>query len=134
LADERLAPTARIAASAADKPWTEALSAVLAPLGLAWRAVDARTIEITSLEHDRLHPETALYRLAAGANADAASLIAQVEQIVSETNADHPAGAPAAPVASDYDVAHRLLIVRLPAAAHRRLAAWLAEQSLLAPR
>jgi hypothetical protein len=130
LARERLTPQTRIAAGATDQPWAEALDAVLTPLGLAWRAIDARTIEITSLEKDRLQPETAFYRLAPDAKVDAKSISDKVDQIAAAT-ADEVAAPPAAAVASDYDAAHRLLMVRLPAAAHRRFAAWLAEQSLL---
>jgi hypothetical protein len=48
LAEVDLAPTSPISCSASDRTWDEALTAILEPLGLAWRAVDGRTIQITS--------------------------------------------------------------------------------------
>jgi hypothetical protein len=48
LAQEELAPATPIACSAINRPWEEALDAVLEPLGLAWWAVDGETIQITS--------------------------------------------------------------------------------------
>jgi hypothetical protein len=48
LAKEELAPSTPIACSAINRPWDAALDSVLEPLGLAWWAVDAETIQITS--------------------------------------------------------------------------------------
>lgn len=48
LAELELAPSTPVACSIHDRPWHEALDAVLEPLGLTWWAVDDRTIQITS--------------------------------------------------------------------------------------
>jgi hypothetical protein len=41
-------PATRIACAVVDRPWEQALDLVLEPLGLAWRAIDGRTLQITS--------------------------------------------------------------------------------------
>jgi hypothetical protein len=48
LATEELSPSAAIACSAVDQPWTEALDEIFEPLGLAWWAVNGQTIQITT--------------------------------------------------------------------------------------
>lgn len=48
LRDTNLVPTSSVACSTIDRPWSEALDGVLAPLGLAWWAPDAQTLCITS--------------------------------------------------------------------------------------
>jgi hypothetical protein len=48
LADEELGPATPVACSIVDRPWKEALDAILTPLDLNWWAVDAETIQITS--------------------------------------------------------------------------------------
>jgi hypothetical protein len=50
LTDAELGPSAPIACSAIDRTWEDALDGVLAPLGLAWWAVNGETIQITSRE------------------------------------------------------------------------------------
>jgi hypothetical protein len=49
---------------AANKPLSEVLDAIVQPLGLAWRIVDDRTLEITSPEAVRGRGEFELYRVA----------------------------------------------------------------------
>jgi hypothetical protein len=50
LSDVNLRPSSPIACSTIGKSWTEALESVLEPLGLSWWAVDAQTIQITSMD------------------------------------------------------------------------------------
>jgi hypothetical protein len=111
---ERLWPETRIACSASDKPWAEAMDSVLQPLGLGWRAVDGRTIEITTLDKVRREPQVEVYRVIAGA--DAEPLTAKITEIAA---ANDPASAPAIA----YDAASQLLVVRQPAAVHRQIVA-----------
>jgi hypothetical protein len=61
LADEGLTPSSPIACSAVDRPWGEALDEILEPIGLAWWAIDRKTIQITTqdalsgIERTELH-------------------------------------------------------------------------------
>ncbi len=125
LTDQRCWPQSRITASATNRPWGEALAAALAPLGLGWRPVDGRTIEVTSLDKILTEPQLVLYRLSDITPADDSALLAQVSRL---TDADSDADAGAA----FYDAEHRVLLVRRPAAAQRRLDEWLAAEGLLA--
>lgn len=127
LADLRLWPNTRIACSSSGKPWDAALDEVLVPLGLAWRPIDKRTIEITSQEKAASAPLVEIYRLSSEALAGDSSLTAEIERIAAA------AGAPAdASRATVVDAVHGLLIVRQPATVQRAIAAWLAEKQLLA--
>jgi hypothetical protein len=125
LADQRTWPHSRMTVSSTDAPWTDALDAALAPLGLGWRVVDARTIEITSLEKIRREPLLQVYRLSAAAAARRQDVVATIEQLSTEDGADV---APAVAL----DAEHGVLLVRQSAAAHRRLAGWLAAEGLAA--
>jgi hypothetical protein len=128
LETQGLRPHTRLLASANQKPWGEAMTAVLKPLGLGWRAVDAHTVEITSLDKMRTEPVVELYRVAAGATTTGAELLEQVRRLGSEAGAD----AQSATMAVFYDEAHRVLMVRQGAAVQRRVAEWLARAGLLA--
>jgi hypothetical protein len=66
LAGQEFGPGSQISCSVADKPWSEALTLVLEPLGLTWRAIDAGTIQITTLEADRDRPLVEIYPQPAG--------------------------------------------------------------------
>jgi hypothetical protein len=114
LAGERVWPQTRIACSAGDKSWAEALDAVLAPLGLAWRAVDRTAIQITARSKVASEPQVEVYRLAAGSAEQDAALVESIRNVASEL-----AGAPAPAVACDS--AARVLAVRQSAASHRRM-------------
>jgi hypothetical protein len=48
LSDLTLRPSTPVAASVIERPWDEALDSMLDPLALTWRAVDGRTIQITT--------------------------------------------------------------------------------------
>jgi hypothetical protein len=113
LAEERVWPQTRIACSAADKPWAEAMDAVLEPLGLAWRAVDRRTIEITTKAKVDSEPALELYRV----KADAADNGGQVTERVAALAGNDGDAANAV----FYDVDSRTLLTRLPASIHRRI-------------
>jgi hypothetical protein len=126
LVDERLSPQTRIACSATDKPWADAMDAVLHPLGLGWRAADRRTIELTSAVKASVEPQLELYRL----GAEAALTPEQLDAKLSELGA--AADGAASGNSSVYDAQHRVLLVRYPAAVQRLLAAWLDKQKLLA--
>jgi hypothetical protein len=117
LADARLWPGARIACSAADKSWAEAMDSVLEPLGLGWRAVGRNTIEITTLTKIREESLLEVYRVAADASVDAGELVARVESLAGDDANQKPTRA------VYYDPESRVLLVRQPAAAHRKLIA-----------
>lgn len=67
LSEQEFGPSSQISCSVADKPWSEALTLVLEPLGFTWRAIDAGTIQITTLEADRELPLVEVYPLGQGA-------------------------------------------------------------------
>ena len=124
VAGERLWPQSRIACSAAAQPWGEALDEVLAPLGLAWRPVDARTIEITSRAKVESEPAVEIYLLATIADAtQVAMLFEQSFHAIGAVNETATVKA--------IDGARGILLARLPAAAQRELCRALAEQQLL---
>lgn len=120
LADVRLWPNTRIACSSSGTPWEAALDKVLEPLGLAWRPVDKRTIEITSLDRAAAEPMIAVYRLTAEQLATAEELEQHLKTFAESAGADAPA------MANIVDAEHSLLLARQPALIHREIAAWLA--------
>ncbi|MEM6798387.1 MAG: hypothetical protein AAF589_02640 [Planctomycetota bacterium] len=73
LADVDLSPTSTIACSINDQPWGEALDAVLGGLGLAWRPIDERTIQITTLVDSQAKRTVEFYSVA---DADSAKHLA----------------------------------------------------------
>jgi hypothetical protein len=119
LAGERTWPQSRITASAMNEPWGAALAKALAPLGLGWRAVDGRTIEMTSLGKIRTEPQLAIYRLTSSSSGAAAM---SGDDLLARVAAAAEAEGAAAGGAAYYDAAHRVLLVRQPAAVQRRLA------------
>ena len=128
LTDLRLWPNTRIACSSSDKPWEAALDEVLTPLGLAWRPIDKRTIEITTLEKAASEPLLEIYRLNPEALAGVDDLVGQLEQLTAaDENAQNAHFA--AIILNDE---HSLLMVRQPAPLQRQIAAHLAEMQLLA--
>lgn len=129
LAGERTWPQSRITASAMNQPWGESLDKALAPLGLGWRAVDGRTIEITSLAKIRTEPQLAIYRLASSSSVgDSVNAADLRDRVAAAAQADGAAGSGA----TFYDAEHRVLLVRQPAAVQRRLADGLAAAGFLA--
>jgi hypothetical protein len=99
---------------------------VLEPLGLGWRAVGRNTIEITTLTKIREEQLLEIYRVAEDASVDAEQLVARVQSLAGD------GGNPQAAGAVFYDADSRVLLVRQPAAAHRKLIAEL-HDLLVAP-
>jgi hypothetical protein len=116
LAEERLWPSTRIGCSAANKPWADAMDAVLQPLGLAWRAVDRRTIEITTLEKVAREPQLEVYRIKPDASATPDSVNERIAKL-------QAAGEPVSGTAVVFEPQARLLLVRQPAAVQRQIVA-----------
>ena len=50
LGEAQFTPSSTVACSAIDRPWSESLDGILNPLGLTWWAVDAKTLQITTLD------------------------------------------------------------------------------------
>ena len=128
LTDLRLWPNTRIACSSANKPWDKALDEVLTPLGLAWRPIDKRTIEITTLEKANSAPLVEIYRLNPDALAAVENLAGELDQVAAA------AGASASGAASVLLDEHSLLIARQPATGQRAIADYLAGKGLLATK
>jgi hypothetical protein len=116
LETERLWPNTRIACAAAGKPWAESLDTVLEPLGLCWRAVDPRTIQITSRDAAARQPEVEVYRLNKDANANPEQLMARLKDAAAAN--DSPTSS-----AIIFQPITRLLLVRQPPAVHRQIVA-----------
>jgi hypothetical protein len=123
LETQRLAPQTRVLAASAQKPWGEAMTEVLTPIGLGWRPVDAKTIEITSLDRIRTQQVTELYRIGAGSSLSGAGLVQKVLEL---SGGDAPSSAGRV----FYDEAHRMLMVRQPSAIQRRVADYLERAGL----
>jgi hypothetical protein len=49
LGEADFGPSSAVACSAIERPWSESLDGILAPLGLGWWAVDGQTLQITTL-------------------------------------------------------------------------------------
>jgi hypothetical protein len=99
---------------------------VLEPLGLAWRAVDRRTIQITTLAKAQSEFQLEVYRIAADAKIDGEQLAARVNALAAAAGGESLEGGAVA-----YDAESRVLLIRQPAAVHRRLVAELSD--VLAP-
>ncbi|RIK70986.1 MAG: hypothetical protein DCC67_20530 [Planctomycetota bacterium] len=123
LTEARLWPNARIACSVAGKPWNEALDEVLGPLGLAWRAIDGRTLQITTAVKARSEPVVEVFTLAAGGPIDAAAITSRIEAASPSSSGDDATSAPVVAI----DAANRVLAVRQPTDGHRRTVASLAD-------
>jgi hypothetical protein len=127
LADLRLWPNTRIACSSTGKSWEAALDEVLTPLGLSWRPIDKRTIEITTLEKAASAPLLEIYRLNPEALAGVDDLATQMEQLAASD--ENTQNAPQGAIVLDDE--HHLLFVRQPATAQRQIAASLTKRGLL---
>jgi hypothetical protein len=117
LAQSRLAPHSRVTASVAGKPWSEALTTVLEPLGLGWRLVDKWTIEISTLAELQSQPVLELYSLANATGGRSAAALMKVKALSGD---------------AVFDDERDVLIVRGPATMQRDLLAWLQADKLLA--
>lgn len=123
LAEVELWPESTIVCAVADKTWEEALSEVLEPLGLDWRATFGGAIEISVTEKLANDPQLELYPLADGNATDFQQLTSRLEEQLSPVEGELV-----------YDATANALFARYPASAQRRILAWLAEQELLRTR
>lgn len=126
LAHERIWPNARIACSIADKPWDEAMDEVLGTLGLGWRAIDDRTVQITTLARVQDEQVVEVYRVGSETAIDAAELESRLQQAKDEVE-QNEGSSEAVPAFVAYDEAAHVLLVRQPASAHRRMVSALRE-------
>jgi hypothetical protein len=69
LTAQGLTPDARLSCSVVDKPLGDALSAVLGPIGLAWRATSSRSIQIVTARQAEQRLEIEFYPVAGTENA-----------------------------------------------------------------
>lgn len=129
IAELRLSPQSRLSCSAGPKPWGSALDDVLHSLGLGWRAVGPRTIEITSQKKVDQEPMLEVFPLVGKATIDSTKLLDEIERITADETQQ---GKKAPAIASWCDARNRILVVRQPAAGQRRLARWLAQNGYLA--
>lgn len=129
LAEARLWPQSPVRASAAAKPWSEALDAALAPLDLGWRAIGPRAIEITTLAKIAEQPSVEVYALDETKLRAGDSPVDHVAQLAKEAVAPNTDGAK---TIAFYDAPHHVLLVRSSAKVERRIAEWLASEKLLA--
>ena len=126
----RVWPHSRMRASAVGRPWSEALTAALEPLGLGWRVVDRGTIEITSRERVENEPVLEMYQLGEAAKASATKVSAT--DLLADAAADAHAAAANAPTnVAHLDEANRVLFVLAPASVQRGLTARLAADGFL---
>lgn len=129
LADLELWPRSRIVCAIDNRPWHEALTDVLEPLGLGWRVAGRGAIEIASSERIRSEPQLELYSLRVRDEAEWAGLLADLRgRFLAANQADASSAGQKLLV----DLQGGVLLVLLPAEAQRELFAWLREQRLLA--
>ena len=125
LADVQLSPASLVAGSRQGESWEQALDAFLGPLELAWRAVDERTIQITSRAVAHSARTIEFYPVAdlvARQPGGAAGLIATLEQAVQPQ-----IGSIDDVCHFEYDAASGHLLVLAPAEVQRQLAEHLAK-------
>ena len=106
LSEKQLWPQTEITCNMSDEPWHSALDKVLAPLGLGWRIVPGKSIQITSSEIINTKPELEFFPLESGFDT-------REQQLRSSS---HPQAVLL------YDPVGKVLMSRQPASAQRRLA------------
>lgn len=121
LAKLDLRPQSRLRCSATEQSWSQALDEVLTPLGLAWRAVDGRTLQITTIDETNERTELAFYPLQESRQ----DRLVSVEQFVNRLSVEN--GSPTGTRVFHDRGANALLVLNSPAI-QRKLAAWLIEQ------
>ncbi len=128
VADLELWPQSRIVC-AVNRSWHAALTDVLEPLGLGWRAAAGGAIEIAAGEQIRSKPQLELYRLRVEDEAAWTELLAELRgRFLAESRAN----ASSADEKILVDPQGGVLLVLLPAEAQRELFVWLRERRLLA--
>lgn len=114
-------PLTQMRCSVSEQPWSGALDEVLTPLGLAWRAVDDRTLQITTIEAMNQQTELAFYPLEESRH-DRLVAVEQFLQRLAAANDSH------IPTKVFHDRGANALLVLNNPAIQRKLAAWLIEQ------
>ncbi|QDT00091.1 hypothetical protein [Adhaeretor mobilis] len=126
LATVDIEPRTRITCSSNDKPWHEALDDSLTPLGLSWRAVDGRTLQITSIEVASQSPQLEFYSLKSTVKLHANQVEDHLDRLTKDTTLVF---SPEVYI----DKGSNTLVVRHSSAAQRKLAQWLTEQGFTRP-
>ncbi len=125
LAQVQLRPKTQIVCAIVQQPWQEALDQILDPLGLAWRAVSAEAIEITSVEKDHQQPQLQLYCLQPSAPKNNSDLPKKIRALLSKDSVDDSSAAANTVI---YDPTGQVLAILAPAAGHRHIERWLSQQ------
>jgi hypothetical protein len=123
LAEVGLAPSSPVACAITDRTWNDALDAVLTPIGLAWQAVDAQTIQVTSRSACSRSRQVEFYPVSERLLERFAGPDALIAQLVDEAKKqidDNPVTGP--PVEIALDAPSGRLVVLAPPAVHRYLA------------
>lgn len=121
LADQGLGPYSTLRCSATDRTWREALDGVLTEVGLGWRAVGDKTIQVTTEALASAGPQTVeFYPVTAGSDAE------EIAESLREEARNWKS-----PVAIHYDVSSGALLVRGAGTAQKRAYAQLQEAQQL---
>ena len=129
LLDQQLGPQTLIACSVIEQPWHEAIDRVLEPLGLAWRALDGNTLQITTASLVRTDPQLEIYPLTSyrGRTAGQPMGEAELDRLRRLVERHHGASTARAESAVILDPVSKALLVRQPASVQRRIVEWLDE-------
>ncbi|TWT77956.1 hypothetical protein Pla123a_17550 [Posidoniimonas polymericola] len=123
-AASRIGPQTLVRCSSREQPWRDALDGVLHPLGLGWRVVDARTLQIATRQDAAVGIEsTEFYPLAKSADGSQAA-----EELTAELTAMAGLNGPASVVR--YDAPSHSLLIRTCDANHRVAYDWLLRNGL----
>ena len=121
-------PQTRLACAIDDKPWHGALSEILEPLGLGWRAVAGGMIEITSAEKVLTEPRLEVYTLNQAPADGVDRLLADLDALAVVKSPDLT---PTQPVMFDSDASAKVIFVLQSADVQRKVHQWLVKQQLL---
>ena len=121
LADIGIEPDTTTTFSISDVSLGEMLGSWLAPMQLAYRVIDARTIEISTVVAIRKHNEIEFYRVQLRDDSEAQALISELAELIGAPffQAGNSQGAIA------YDQPSGCLLVALPQPQQRKVASWL---------
>ncbi len=128
LAEVDLWPQTRVACSIDSKPWHRALSEVLEPLGLGWRAVAGEMLEITTSQKVQTQPQLELYSLSRVPDSGADRMLADLTSLAETPLSDI---ATHEPTAIEYDSRANVVFVLQPAAVQRKAYEWMVKNHLL---
>ncbi|TWT33698.1 hypothetical protein KOR34_35310 [Posidoniimonas corsicana] len=121
VARAELGPQSQVRCSSRDQPWRDSLDGVLHPLGLGWRVVDERTLQIAGrADAAAEYPTTEFYPLAK--NADGAESADELTGELSQLKT---------PVAIRFDAPARALVIHAADDGHRAAYDWLVRNGLI---